>query len=231
VNELIWDPKRTAQDEALIARALDSRYRGVRGAVLSNARIVPAALAETMKRNGGGIAYGSLSGVCVDNARDAVPGTKWAGGYPGAQFRPFASNASRRWFTTPDPPDKVVAWFQAQGKVARTGPQLMADSQARVMEEMLRLSENPEQDNTDKMMALIAGQGSEAQWSEPFRDMEGTGEIKYVMIGANQAIAIFSDDFLKATSIVATQPKEPLDLTPDIEAATEEQEMRRILGY
>ncbi len=30
LNELIWDPKRTAQDEALIVRALDSPYRAVR---------------------------------------------------------------------------------------------------------------------------------------------------------------------------------------------------------
>lgn len=228
VMELIWDRKRTAQDEALIARALDSRYPSVRNAVLSNWRLVPD-LQAAMKRNGG-FDYGSLSGVCVDSTRDAVPGTKWAGGYPGAQFRPFASNDSRRWFTTPDPPEKVIAWFEARGKVARTGPQLMADSQARLMEEMIRLSSNPEEDNTEKIMALVTSQGSEAHWSEPFRDIEGTGEIKYVMIGANQAIAIFEDDFLKATSIVAIQPKEPMDLTPDIEALTEEQEMRRIFG-
>jgi hypothetical protein len=215
----------------LIARALDSPYRGVRGAVLTHASMVPAGLAREMQRNSGAIDYRSLSGVCVDSARDAVPGTKWAGGYPGAQFRPFASDDSRRWFTTPDSPEKVISWFQARGQVARTAEQMMADGQAKLMEELNRLSLNPEQDNTDKIMALMTSQGSEDQWSGPFRDMEGIGEIEYVMIGANQAIAIFSDDFLSATSIVATQPEEPMDLTPDIEALTEEQEMRSILGY
>lgn len=228
LNELIWDPGRTEQDETLIARALDSPYRGVRGAVVLNAKRVPA-LADSMKRSGG-FDYSSLSGVCVDDVRDPMPSAKWAGGYPGAQFRPFASNESRRWFTTPDPPEKVIAWFEARGKSARTAPQIMADDQKRLMDEMTRLSSNPEEDNTDKIMALMAGQGSQSQWSEPFRNMEGVDEVKYVMIGANQAIAIFKDYWLNATSIVATEPKEPLDLTPDLEAATEEQEMRRIFG-
>jgi hypothetical protein len=229
LNELIWDPRRSAQDEVLIMRALDSPYRAVRGAVWVNASRVPA-LGASLKRSGG-FNYGTLSGVCVDDARDAVPGAKWAGGYPGAQFRAFASNDSRRWFTTADAPEKVIAWFAARGKPARTAQQMMEDEQARFLEEMNRLSENPEQDNTAKMMELMTGQGSQAQWSAPFRDMEDIGEVKYVMIGANQAIAIFRDDALQATSIVATQPAERLDLTPDIEAATEEAEMRSIFGF
>ncbi len=229
VNELIWDPKRTAQDEALIMRALDSPYRAVRAAVWFSASKLPT-LGESLKRNGG-FNYGSLSGVCVDDARDPVPGTKWAGGYPGAQFRAFASNDSRRWFTTSDPTEKVIAWFAARGKPARTTEQLMADAQTHFMEEMTRLSQNPEQDNTAQMMQLMAGQGSPAQWSGPFNNMEGTGEIRYVMIGENQAIAIFRDDVLKATSIVAPQPAEPFNLTPDIEAAQEEARLRSIFGY
>jgi hypothetical protein len=107
----------------------------------------------------------------------------------------------------------------------------MTDAQARFLEEMNKLSENPEQDNTAKMMELMAGQGSEGQWSAPFRGMEGIGEISFVMIGARQAIAIFRDDALKATSIVATEPAEPVDLQPDLEAAKEEAEMRSIFGY
>ena len=157
-----------------------------------NASKVPA-LGEAWKRSGG-FDYRSLSGVCVDDERDPVPGAKWAGSYPGAQFRIFASNASRRWFTTPDPVEKVIAWFAARGKPARTAQQLAEDAQAKFMEEMTKLSENPEQDNTAKMMQLMAGQGSPGQWSEAFRDLEGTGEIQYVMIGDNQAIAIFQDD-------------------------------------
>ena len=42
---------------------------------------------------------------------------------------------------------------------------------------------------------------------------------------------MFRDDLLKATSIVANQPVQPLDLTPDLEAAREEVATRAILGY
>jgi hypothetical protein len=229
LNELIWDPKRTAEDDAVIIRALESPYRVVRATVVANQSRIPA-FGESWKRSGG-VDYRSLSGVCVEDARDPVHSTKWAGGYPGAQYRVFASNDSRRWFTTPDPVEKVIAWFAARGKPAHTAEQLMEDAQARLVEEMNKLSENPEQDNTARMMQLIAGQGSQAQWSAPFRDMEGAGEIKYVMIGANQAVAIFQDQVLKATSIVAPRPAEPVNLTPDLEAAREEAEMRSIFGY
>jgi hypothetical protein len=143
----------------------------------------------------------------------------------------FASGDSRRWFTTPDPVEKVIAWFAARGKPARTAQELTEEAQAKVIEEMTRLSENPEQDNTARIMQLLAGQASPDQWSAPFRSLEGIGEIKYVMIGAGQAIAIFRDDVLKATAIVAPRPAEALDVTPDLEAAREEAEVRSILGY
>src|SRR6185295_14297352 len=130
----IWDPKRTAEDEALIARALDSPYRAVRNAVSSNWRKVPATLTDVMKRGRG---YDTtLTGVCLDSARDPVPSPKWAGNYPGAKFRPIASSASLRWFTTPDPPEKVIAWFEVQGKAARSMAQMKAEAQAKYMEEM-----------------------------------------------------------------------------------------------
>jgi len=235
VVNLLWDPKRTPEDDALIARALESPYRSVRGAVVFNPSLVPARLTEWMQRSSREVDYDSLTGVCMDNLRDAVPGTKWAGGYPSAQFRPWASDDSRRWFTTPDSVEKVVAWFQARGKSARTAQEMAADGQAKLIEQMTKLSQNPGEDNTKKIMALMANQGSASadQWSEPFRGMEGTGEIKYVTIAANQSIAIFRDDVLDATSIVAIRPKEPepVDLTPDVAALTEEGEMRGILGY
>jgi hypothetical protein len=229
LNELIYDPKRSAQDEALLARALESPYRSVRGAVMLNVSRIPA-LSEFWKRSGGSD-YRTLSGICVDDTRDPVHGAKWAGNYPGAQYRVFASGDSRRWFTTPDPVEKVIAWFAARGKPARTAQELTEEAQAKVIEEMTRLSENPEQDNTARMMQLLAGQASPDQWSAPFRNLEGIGEIKYVMIGAGQAVAIFRDDVLQATAIVAPRPAEALDVTPDLEAAREEAEVRSILGY
>ena len=229
LNELIYDPKRTAEDEAMLVRALESPYRAVRGAVLLNVSKIPV-LSESWKRSGG-YDYRALSGICVDDSRDPVHGVKWAGNYPGAKYRVFASSDSRRWFTTSDPVEKVIAWFAARGQPARTAQELTEYAQAKLVEEMTKLSENPEQDNTARMMQLMAGQGSQAQWSTALRDIEGAGEIKYVMIGANQAVAIFRDDVLKATSIVAPQPAEPVNLTPDLEAVREEAEVRSILGY
>jgi hypothetical protein len=228
VTELIWDPKRTAQDEAVIVRALESPYRAIRAAVWSSQSKMPA-LAGAMKRQGR-FNY-PLSGYCVEDLREPVPGAKWAGGYPGAQFRPFASDDTRRWFTTPDPVEKVIAWFAARGKPARTAQQMTEDAQAKIVEEMTQLSQNPDQDNTAKMMQLLAGQASSGDWSAPFRDMEDAGEIKYVLIGDKQTVAIFQDDALKATSIVATRPPAPVDLEVDLEAAKEEAEVRSILGY
>jgi len=230
VTELVWDPKRTAQDDALIARALESPYHAVRGAVVLNSSRFQA-LNDVWSRNGG-FNYSDLTGVCMDSGRDLVPPPKWAGGYPGAQFRPFASNESRRWFTTPDPPEKVVAWFASRGKSVRTEQQMLADAQARYMQEMTELSSDPEVDNTQKMMEVMMNQASDAQWSAPFRNMEGIGEIKYAMIGSGQAIAIFRDDLFKATSIVATRPQPAMNLTAvDIEAEQKRAKMRAILGY
>jgi hypothetical protein len=229
VNELLWDPKRNAQDEALIMRALDSPYPAVRATVYFNSSRIPA-LRESWKRSGR-FDYRSLSSTCIDDARDAVPDAKWAGHYPGAKFRAFASDASRRWFTTADDPEKVIAWFAARGQPAQTEQQMQEDAQAKLVEEMTRLSSDPEEDNTAKIVQLLAGQGAPNQWSQPFRNMDGIGEVRYVMIGATQAIAIFRDDALKATSIVAPRPAEVVELTPDLEAAKEEAEMRAIFGY
>jgi hypothetical protein len=233
VNELIWDPNRTSQDEGLILRALDSPYHAVRGAaVLWGVNRIPA-LGGLWPRNAG-FDYSELSGLCVDDGRAPIAHPKWAGDYPGAQFRVFASNQARRWFTTADPPEKVIAWFAARGKAARTEQQIRADAQARYMEEMTRLSSDPEVDNTQAMMQLMMNQAADSQWSEPFRNMEGIGEIRYVKIGAAQAIAIFRDDLYQATSIVAHQPQGPATLTAttaDIEAIREKEAMRHILGY
>lgn len=233
LTQMIWDPKRTARDEAVIMRALDSSYRGVRAAVLLSAQRLPT-LENAIKRTGKSN-YRELYGLCVDDRRDPVPGSKWAGGYPGAKFRAFASDESRRWFTTSDSPEKVSAWFAARGKPARTVEELATDAQAALIEEMTRLSSSPDAANDaanqEKMLALLSGQHSEAQWSQAFQGIEGTGEVKYVMIGANQAIAIFRDEFLQATSIVATQPLPPRDLHPDMEELKEDAEMRSILGY
>ena len=69
---------------------------------------------------------------------------------------------------------KVFAWFAARGKPARTEQQLAQDAQARYMAEMLKLSENPDEDNTGKMMEVMMMSGAAAQWSQPFATWKGS---------------------------------------------------------
>ena len=43
-------------------------------------------------------------------------------------------------------------------------------------------------------------------WTAPFDSIERAGEVRYVMITPKQAVAVFRDDALNATSIVAPRP-------------------------
>lgn len=230
VNELGYVQGRTAEDDALIVSALDHPAPSVRAAAFSLRQKVPV-LGDLMRRSAASRDGGS--GTCLDSTTDFVPGVKWAGGYPGARFRAFASNDSRRWFTSEDPVEKVLAWFAKSGKTARTKEQLGADVTARFTEEMTRLSSSSDPADQDRLMKLVMGGMTgvpETDWDSS-SSMEGTGEIKYVTLTPDQAIAVFRDDVLKATSIVAPRPRAKIEFPPDIEKAKREVMARSILGY
>lgn len=227
LRELIYAPQRTSEDEAAIIAALESPWRGVRSTVLNEGGNLQA-IKDLRAR--GQIGQGSASGTCVDGWRDPEPGLKWAGGYPGARFRYFASSPSMRWFTTTDPLDKVLAYFNKSGKKALTWEEMQADTQAKFVEEATRISSSSDPGNEaklqDLMQKMVLGG---TNWSAPFTSISGTGEIRYVMLSPKQAIAIFQDDVLHATSIVAARPPAG-EVTLDLEKAKIEAEERAILG-
>ena len=231
VNELAYLPGRTPQDEALIVKALDHPGPSVRAAALSSWQRIPA-IEQVSKR------YApdrrGTSGTCLDGTRDYQPGRKWAGDYPGARFRAFASNDARRWFTSNDPLDKVIGWFANAGKPARTSQEMATDAAARFQQQMTEITASPDPGDEAKLMELMQGMasgGGQGNWDSEFRGMEGVGEVKYVMLSPTQALAIFQDDVFKATSIVAMRPAERPDMTPDMEKVTREAMARSILGY
>ena len=158
----------------------------------------------------------------------AVPGAKWAGNYPGAQFRAFASNASRRWFTTTDDGRESHRLVRCSRQARADGA---ADDGGRAGEAHGRddaaLSETPEEDNTAKMMEVMTGRERRANGSRLSATWRGSVRSG-TSWSARPGDAIFRDEVLKVTSIVAPRPAEPGDLTPDLEAAREEVGMQAI---
>jgi hypothetical protein len=207
LRELLLSRELTQEDIALIASALDSPWRAPREVVrsLGHRRADPVpGVADLLERAAVGQNTAS-AGLCLDGGRDPEPNPRLAGGYPGARYRPFASTADLRWFTTPDPPERVLAFLTKGGTPAQTRDELKAAQQARYMEETLKLSsDEPSDDATAKMMQLIFEASQD--WGAPFAELERTGEIRFVMITPGQAVAVFRDDALGATSIVAARP-------------------------
>jgi hypothetical protein len=72
---------------------------------------------------------------------------------------------------------------------------------------------------------------TQTDWSAAFRDVQGAGEIRYVMLAERQAIAVFSDEVLNATSIVAPRPAAAPDLTPDMAKLELADLSRRVFRY
>jgi hypothetical protein len=228
VTEIVYLPGRTTDDVALLVKALDSPWRSVRNAVLSNASRIPglegvAQRADRTTRDG--------SQTCFDSVRDPQPGPEWAGNYPGARYRAFASNPDLRWFTSTDPVEKVLAFFAGQGKPGRTSQQLGADASARFVEEATRLSSSPDAGNEARLMELMQGMGGGQDWSRAFHDLRDIGEIKYVMLTSDQAVAVFHDDLMKTTAIVAPRPSARPNLSPDMAKAQQEAMARSIYGF
>jgi len=231
INELGYLPGRAAEDDAIILGGLDHPAPSVRAAAFAHRQKVPVIedLGKRWARTGD-----SGSGTCLDGTADYVPGAKWAGDYPGARYRAFASNNTRRWFTTDDPVDEVLAWFAKSGKAARTKEQLSADAAARFTEEMTKLSSSSDPRDQERLMQLVTGGGGmnlpQTDW-DTSSNMEGAGDISYVVLTNDRAVAVFRDDFLKATSIVAPRPRTRAKFPPDIGKATREARARSILGY
>ena len=220
LRELIYSKDRTPEEEDLILASIDSPFRENRNMAL-NAQLPK--IKELWPRSRFNRQFGW--GLCMSDLRDPDPGVKWAGNYPGARFRHFASNNDLKWFTTPDSVEKVLAYFKNQGKKPMTIEEMNAAEQAKFVEEVTKISSSPQPGGEKKIMELLMKTGTSSTWDVPFRGMEGAGEIRYVMLTPKQAIAIFKDDILHATSIVAPRPQ-PVDRRVDIDIEKEKAKLQ-----
>ena len=208
LREMLLARELTSEDEGLIAAALDSRWRAPREVVRSLGRGRAQSvrgLADLFARDSGTRTAPSAH-LCLGGARDPEPNPGLAGRYPGARYRPFASDSDLRWFTTSDSPKKVLAFLTRGGKPAQTLDELKAEQQATYLAESEKIFANAGPDD-DVMLPVIELQFRAGRdWGQPVEGLEGVGEIRYVMITPDQAIAVFRDDVLDATSIVASRP-------------------------
>ena len=171
LNELIWDPKRTAQDEALICERWTAVSRSTRRGVVQREQVPALAEIEAQRRIQLPLALRRLR----RRARDPVPARSGPETIPVRSFvrspattRAAGSRRRTRWRRSSPGSRREAS--------RRDGAANEGGAQAQFLEQMIKLSENPEQDNTARMMQLMAGQGSLAQWSAPFRNIEGIGK-------------------------------------------------------
>src|SRR5215831_5195422 len=108
--------------EADVARGIEDPRYAVRATALRFAE--PGVAAGAQKR--ADRPDGSDSDAWLTAARDPDPTAADLGApvYPGSKLRYFATGPNRWFFTTPDPPDKVVAFYTKGGKRTVTAAEL-----------------------------------------------------------------------------------------------------------
>jgi len=194
---------KSAEDEQLILAGLDSPYAGVRRTVLEMAGALPSV--ARVRPRAARAADASTSIAFLDVSRDREPDPAVAGSYPGARYRYFASDATRHWFTTQDPPEKVIAFLTRDGKQALSADALKAKAAADMQQALM----NAAMSGDEKKMAQAmqeATMSAGVDWTRALQDISGAGEIRYITLAPNQVIAVFADEILPATSIVALVP-------------------------
>jgi len=231
----------SAEDQQVILAALDSPYAGVRRTVLTLAAgkpfvssVLPRAAAETDR---------SSSLDFLDESRSREPDPAMAGSYPGARYRYFASNATRHWFTTPDPPEKVIAFLTRDGKQALTADAFKAKTAADFQQAYMNAAMSGDEKKIAQAMQQMAASAG-VDWTSALQNVSGAGEIRYIALAPDHVIAVFADEILRATSIVAPMPLsaqqalgyDPLQLqnekaVEELQKALErENRVRQILG-
>jgi hypothetical protein len=159
---------------------------------------------------------------------DPVPDEDALGGplYPGATFRPFASNEQLALFTTADPPDNVIAFYAKGNRKALTGAELTAEQKKRAstmndpmaMMELVKKAKAEGKDPTAAIMAKEKEMVGSAIDSKAFERGRGVVSPRYVALNdvGSRTVAVFKDDSLGTTSIVFFLPSHATDhsMTP-----------------
>jgi len=190
----------------LVVAALDSPYAMVREAAL-NVLHQDARYARYGERR----LPPSSPGYPV---ADEAPGAAALGGpvYPGARFRPFASNDQMALFSSPDAADKVVAFYAKGNRRALTPAELTAEQKKKAMAmsdpmAMMELVKKAQAEGKDPSTVIMArqkemmGGGASAQ---AFDKKPGVVSPRFIALddAGSRRVLVFSDEVLGGTSIV-----------------------------
>jgi hypothetical protein len=192
---------------SLMVEALDNPYPQVREAALTALRQVDSKYAR----------YGDRSvrsdGPSEYPRADPVPTPAVLGGpvYPGAKFRAFASNEQFALFTTPDPVEKVLAFYATGNRKAQTGAEMKAEAQKKAQamsdpQAMMALMRQAQAQGKD-VTAMILERQKAAGGGMELMGYEGKAGVvgpKYVSLSddGSKRVLVFKDDSLGATSMV-----------------------------
>lgn len=214
----LWDlGAPTAEDQALVVRALDNPYPAVHRVALQLAGGLPDPKYQDWATRGGQHGSGGTSVSVEPYLRvEAPPAKDLVELYPGARFRAFASDENRAWFTTTDPPAKVIAALSKAGQRAVLDQAALEARQKsgkkkkepKTPAEAMALMEQYGGDMM-KMAAEMEKQkaGSRIGWADPVEGQPGVVAPRFVVLaesgGTPTAVAIvFRDEILGQTSIV-----------------------------
>jgi hypothetical protein len=136
--------------------------------------------------------------------------------YAGATYRAFASSPQEAWYTTADPPDRVLAFYATGGNTARTAQELSAAREARknrmrdpgAMVQMM-MKAQAEGKSPEQIQAMLMGtaKASAGHSLAPF-EKEGMTNPRFIELDneGERLLAIFKDQILGATAIVYLLP-------------------------
>jgi hypothetical protein len=203
----------TPADDAIVLAQLDSPYGMVRDAAF--------ALVDLMASDRGRRMRGrrQSSGASWTPLLDEPPAADRLGLalYPGAVFRPFASDGKRAYFTTADPPEKVAAFYARAGRRPMTADELEAE-QAQRKAAMEKAFQDPQAYARKLQEAVKAGKdpqaaamelagkmgGADRDWNTGLATEEGVVKPRFVPVddAMSRMVLVFRDELIGQTAIV-----------------------------
>ncbi len=217
-------------EHPLVIKALNDPYPLVRAAAWEMVGRLPGDKYRRMLardahsgRSSTGV-LGLIGGVVPDAKKlGAAP-------YPGATYWYFASDGESDFFTTPEPPEKVLAFYAKDGKKALTLAELKAKTEAalkapqkdpmaiaRMMQEAMAKGEDPR-----KIMERMSKGGTtpSVDWGRNIEKKDGVVNPRYVIVTENpffgmsvpaSVVVVFKDEIMGATSVVFRRlPPQPV---------------------
>jgi hypothetical protein len=224
--KLIFDRGLRPEEHPLVIRALNDPYPLVRAAARRMIHKLPEEHGRRLARQvdpdgsrvvAGGLIPGELPGA---TRLSATP-------YPGATYWFFASDRESDFFTTPDAPEKVLAFYAKNGKKGQTLTELKAQIEAarkapekdpmllsRLMMEAVAKGEDP----AKVMERLMKGFDPNYDWGKNIETREGVSSPRYLVLAETEffampvpaaVVVVFKDELMGATSVVFRHPPPP----------------------